>query len=115
MVRYFADRPMMFLPNVDDSPTKTLLIERGEHRIPRPVELLYDLDADPYELNDLSGDSAHADVLAELRGRVQAWMEATDDPLLAGHVDPPEGAHVTGAGAVHPIEHDAGDDWRRNQ
>ena len=114
-IRSFADRPMMFLPNVDDSPTKTLLMERGEHRIERPAELLYDLGADPYEMTDVSNVPVHADLLAELRGRVQAWMEETDDPMLAGHVDPPDGAHVSGAGAVHPIEHDAGDDWRKNQ
>jgi len=113
-IRSFADRPMMFLPNVDDSPTKTLFMERGEHRIERPAELLYDLGADPHERSNLSADPAHADVLAELRGRVQTWMEETDDPLLAGHVDPPQGAHVTGAGAVHPIEDDTDDDWRKN-
>ena len=41
-------------------------------------ERLYDLEADPKEMHDLSGDAAHADVLAELRGRLLAdW--APDD------------------------------------
>ena len=33
-------------------------------------------------------------VLAELQGRLEAWMRETDDPLLDGDVDPPPGAVV---------------------
>ena len=60
-IRSFADRPVMFLPNVDDGPTKTLLMQRGEHRVERRAELLYDLAKDPDELHDLSDDPACAD------------------------------------------------------
>ncbi|MFO7899319.1 MAG: sulfatase [Planctomycetota bacterium] len=113
-IRSFADRPMMFLPNVDDSPTKTLLMDRGEHAIERPAELLYDLETDPAETTNRADDPDCREVLTDLRERVNAWMEETDDPLVAGQVEPPEGAHVTPAGAVHPIEEDVPDDWRVN-
>ena len=33
-------------------------------------------------------------VLADLRGRLERWMRDTDDPLLAGHVDPPPGVEI---------------------
>ena len=33
-------------------------------------------------------------VHADLRGRLEAWMRETRDPLLAGHVDPPPGVEI---------------------
>jgi N-sulfoglucosamine sulfohydrolase len=48
----------------------------------RPKEELYDLSADPNELKNLAGDSTHAKVLEELRGKLAAWREKTDDPWL---------------------------------
>lgn len=45
----------------------------------RPVEELYDLRADPYELNNLADDPAHAAVLAEMRGALDRWMKETGD------------------------------------
>ena len=43
---------------------------------------LYDLDADPAELKNLAGVEAHEADLMRLRGRLLAWMESADDPLL---------------------------------
>lgn len=48
----------------------------------RPKEELYDLSADPNELKNLAGDSSQARVLEELRGKLAAWRERTDDPWL---------------------------------
>ena len=46
---------------------------------PRPHEELYDLSQDPHELRNLAGDPELEGVLAELRGRLKAWAEETDD------------------------------------
>jgi hypothetical protein len=45
----------------------------------RAAEELYDLRADPLELNNLAANPAHAQRLAELRGEVDAWMKANAD------------------------------------
>lgn len=45
----------------------------------RPVEELYDLRADPHEIRNLAMDPQHQTVLAEMRQRLEHWMEATND------------------------------------
>ena len=57
-------------------------------------EQLYDLVFDPNEAHNLVDDPLHPEVLADLAGRLDAWMRATDDPLLHGDVLPPPGAEV---------------------
>ena len=55
----------------------------------RPEEELYDLKNDPLEQRNLAEDPGHRGIVDDLRRRVQEWMEATDDPLLQGPVEPP--------------------------
>jgi len=55
----------------------------------RAEEELYTLRDDPLEQRNRAEDPACAEILRDLRRRVQEWMEATDDPLLKGPVPPP--------------------------
>ena len=96
-IRRFGDRETPVLANVDDGPSKDLLIESGWADRPLPREELHDLLFDPMEAHDLAAEPAHAAVLEELRGRLEAWMRETDDPLLDGDVPAPEGAILNGA------------------
>jgi hypothetical protein len=82
------------LPNTDDGPSKDLLLRNGWGEREIPKEQLYDVFFDPNEANDLARDPAHAGVLTDLRGRLEQWMGDTQDPLLAGHVDPPPGVEI---------------------
>ena len=45
----------------------------------RPEEELYDLENDPYELNNLADDPKYQGVLKELRGKLEKWIEETGD------------------------------------
>ena len=46
---------------------------------PKPQEELYDITADPYELNNLADDPSLQDTLALLRNRLDQWMVETAD------------------------------------
>lgn len=49
----------------------------------RPLEELYDLDSDPYELHNVAGDAAYASDMESLRKRLLAWMRDQGDPQYA--------------------------------
>jgi len=67
----------------------------------RPREELYDLRKDPDERENLVSDPLfergtdaqapyeYEHVLADLRDRLDAWLEATDDPIREGEIPAP--------------------------
>jgi N-sulfoglucosamine sulfohydrolase len=93
-IRRWGERRTPVLANTDDGPSKDLLLAGGWGEREIAKEQLYDLLFDPNEANNLLDDPAQSGVLADLRGRLQEWMQQTDDPLLAGHVDPPAGVEI---------------------
>ena len=103
-IRRYGDRTIPVLPNCDDSPSKSLWMEYGWKQKFQPQEQLYDLIFDPCENNNLAGDPKSATVLHEMRGRLDAWMKRTDDPLLKGPVKAPKGAKVNPVDQVSPKE-----------
>jgi len=54
---------------------------------PRPVEELYDTEADPYEIKNLAGDPAHAAHLERMRAAVDDWRAEVGD---MGEIDEAE-------------------------
>ncbi len=74
---------------VDGGPGDAFLREHGYGRAPHPAEELFDLYFDPHEAHNLAGDAAHAATLADLRARLEDWMQRTDDPLCSGNVPSP--------------------------
>ncbi len=103
-IRRYGDRKQPVLPNCDDSPTKTLWMEHGWKEQEYATEQLYDLMFDPQERRNVAQDPANADVMAEMRGRLERWMERTNDPLQKGFVDPPHGARINDAAGDSPSE-----------
>jgi arylsulfatase A-like enzyme len=76
--------------DIDGGVSKTLLLERRENAAiaqffalataKRPPEELYDLRADPAQLNNLASDSRHSAAKARLRRMLDEWMRTTNDP-----------------------------------
>lgn len=50
-------------------------------RVPQPAEQLFDVEADPHQLNNLVGSPEHAAALSELRGLLDQWAEETGDTV----------------------------------
>ena len=90
------------LANIDDGPSKDLILSNGLADHPIPKERLFDLLYVPNEAHDLSGDPTHAEVLEEMRGRLETWMAETDNPLLEGPVPAPVGAEVNTRDQISP-------------
>jgi arylsulfatase A-like enzyme len=80
--------------DIRESPIYPLMLaELGGVR--PPVEL-YDLEQDPWEHRNLAEDPEYAAVQSDLRQRLLAWMQTTDDPLLRGPVSSPYYADTVG-------------------
>jgi arylsulfatase A-like enzyme len=104
-IRRYDGRTAPVLPNCDESPSKDVWLEAGWADRAPAEEQLYDLVFDPVEVSNLAVDPQYADVLAEMRGRLQAWMERTDDPILRGlPVPAPKGAKVNDPDGLSPRE-----------
>jgi N-sulfoglucosamine sulfohydrolase len=91
-IRRFGERLTPVLANVDDGPSKDLLIEAGWADRPLPREELHDLLFDPQEAHDLAADPSYSGVRDDLRERLETWMRDTADPLVDGDVPAPPGA-----------------------
>ena len=94
-IRRFDQRQYPVLPNCDDSLTKDYFIDQGWRQSPLERERLYNLVFDPHETHNLATDPNCQDHLAELRQRLDQWMQNTDDPLAYGQpVVPPATAVI---------------------
>jgi len=91
-IRRITQRQNPIMPNCDNGPTKSLMLEHGWQERTIPMEQLYDLLFDPCESSNLVDSKEHAEVVSELRSRLDQWMRETDDPALKGFVEAPQGA-----------------------
>jgi N-sulfoglucosamine sulfohydrolase len=93
-VRRFDDYPYPVLANCDDSPSKDAYLARGWGKRTVARESLHDLFFNPGEGRNVINDPEYAHVAADLRTRLERWMEETSDPLLEGPVPAPPGAQI---------------------
>ena len=87
-VRSFSDQPLVAIPgDVEQSLTRRAMGD--SHLVPRPVEQLFDLQADPLEERNLIGVPANEALGHNLATRLEVWMQETGDPLLEGPIPLP--------------------------
>jgi len=103
-IRRFDGRTRPVLANVDDSATKDLLIEAGWGEREVAPEQLFDLTLDPSESRNLAAEPPSGEILAEMRERLDRWMEETDDPIRLGPIPPPPGAEINDPDQISPDE-----------
>jgi N-sulfoglucosamine sulfohydrolase len=104
-IRRYDGREEPVLPNMDDGPSKDLLLDQGwaEHR--RDKEMLYDLMFDPTEADNLIDDPDMSVIKESLSNRLTEWMCDTADPILdSGVLDPPHGSRINDPDGLSPNE-----------
>jgi len=92
-IRYFGPDTTLSTLDTDGGDIARYMNARGRKDMPVPREQLYDLVQDPGEANNLADDPAMANVKADLRDRLDAWQQRTNDPLQVGEL-PPEPAQA---------------------
>jgi arylsulfatase A-like enzyme len=103
-IRRFDGRDRPVASNIEDSLSKDIWLERGWRDRPVPSEQLFDLIFDPNEANNLVHNPAAAEVLQDMRRRLEHRMKATDDPLLRGPIGAPPGAEFNDPDGLSPYE-----------
>lgn len=101
-IRRFDQRRRPVPPNVDNGGAKGLWMASGWPERGLPEEELYDLLFDPVERCNLAADPDCAEILGDMRGRLERWMQRTSDPLLAGPVPAPPGARCNDPDGLSP-------------
>jgi uncharacterized sulfatase len=74
--RYWAS----WVERAKSDDTAAEIVRRYVHR---PAEELYDLDNDPLEMNNLVADPQHAELVSDLRTKLDNWMHSQGDAGLA--------------------------------
>jgi hypothetical protein len=77
-------------PSQSWRPRSDTLVPENRAAAYHPCFELYDLEADPWELNNLADDEAWSEVRQTLMRALYRHMVITQDPLLEGAVTSPQ-------------------------
>ncbi|MCC6697382.1 MAG: sulfatase-like hydrolase/transferase, partial [Candidatus Hydrogenedentes bacterium] len=85
----FTTAPSFMDPSQSWRPRSDTIAPANHARDYHKAVELYDLEADPWELNDLSDSPEHAEISKELLERLHTHLRDTEDPILHGAVTSP--------------------------
>lgn len=87
-IRYFdVNWDHLNLSNIDESPSKTFLMENGLKDVTKPAEALYDCYYDAHETNNLIDKPELQSIVEKFRTKLHEQMVKTNDPLLDGELE----------------------------
>lgn len=87
-IQNFVEAAQLPLPmDLEQSETRRGLGD--DHLKSRPMEELYLLRSDPWELNNLAGDVDHSNLQQHLMRRLSERLRASNDPILDGEIPAP--------------------------
>lgn len=91
LIAFFSTAPRFMEPGQRRLPLSHpwYIPEEGHGGFHQDVEL-FDLEKDPWEKEDLSGNEAYADIKKDLMRRLHKHMVDTNDPLLKGAIPDPQ-------------------------
>ena len=102
-IRRYDNAKQWALPNCDDSISKTFMLDNDWTAQPVESERLYDLVFDPLEAHNLTENPDYADVLDEMRERLEQWRSDTDDPVTENQIMvPPDTAVLNDPSDISP-------------
>ncbi len=95
LIKTYYDTSIKCYPNIDDCAPKDYLLASENFTKEMAGTMLFDLECDPMERQNLADDPSYRSVLDELEAKLQNWMKETNDPLLTSdHIPMPEGARI---------------------
>ena len=103
-IRRFDGRDRPVVVNCDDGPTKDAMLAAGWADTRLEEEQLFDVVLDPSETRNLANETDHRGELDEMRSRLDAWMERTDDPIRTGPIEAPPGCTFNDPDQTSPHE-----------
>jgi N-sulfoglucosamine sulfohydrolase len=88
--RWPAGNPETDFPNCDPSPTKDWIVKQRDKFFDlafgfRPAEMLYQLDEDPYCLENVALRPESAGTVKQLRGQLEKFLLGENDPRALGY------------------------------
>jgi N-sulfoglucosamine sulfohydrolase len=89
LIRYFDQGRSVDYPVAVHPQTFASHQQRCRTKGTRPFVQLFDIQNDPYELEDIGSQAKYAPVVRELSQSLLAWMKQVKDPLLEGPLRTP--------------------------
>ncbi len=106
LIKRFDGYDRVVPSNISNNTIKGFMVENGFLEQKIDMEMLFDLYLDPVERVNLVNNEAYSEIYEEMSYKLNSWMIETNDPLLKGTVERPEGVKVNKITSQHPGDGD---------